>query len=315
MKKNLTILILICSLSSAMGQTNDISKIGLYKWKEAVFIKPCKIDGKDLKIKEGESEITAPEIISKVGQKFRVLKVIDGAVAIIQILDYTESVKIDKDKKDIQTSKEKKYQPTSDFFKYNFIGTNENFNSLTPEQINSRNYGTNQAYFKVGVAYIDQLATKESYVSGSLAAGVINFPFKFRPQKGNVDFSGAFNFGAGIGYTFRHKSYRSFTHSLISGYSISNIVLDSSNTNQNQGKLASTNNFTAFSFSLGYLIQYQSVQAGLFIGWDRISKINHKEFDWQYQGKPWISVGFGLAIFSGQKEKGNDKQSPTQTDK
>jgi hypothetical protein len=67
--------------------------------------------------------------------------------------------------------------------------------------------------------------------------------------------------------------------------------------------LASTNNFTAFSFSLGILAEYQRVQAGIFLGWDRIGKLNQREFDWQYQGKPWISVGFGFAIFSGQKEK------------
>lgn len=294
MKKCIITLLVSLFVTSAFPQVSEISVIGLYKWKEAVFIQPCNIDG---------SDISKPEIISKTGQKFRVLKVIDGAIAIIQILDYTESAPSDQDKN---------FQPKSDFFKYNYLGTYDDYTSMTAEQVNSRNYGDKQAYFKVGIAYIDHLATKESYISGSLAAGVINFPFKYRPQKKNVDFTGAFNFGAGIGYTFKHKLYQQFNHSIISGYSISNLVLDSSNTNRNQGKLASTNNFTAFSFSLGYLLQYQSVQAGVFIGWDRISKINHQEFDWQYQGKPWISVGFGLAIFSGQKEKKDKNQSTSQ---
>lgn len=128
-------------LTSVFAQTNDISKIGLYKWKEAVFIKPCDIGGSDL---------SKPEIISKSGQKFRVLKVIDGAMEIIQILDYTESAPSDQ---------VKKYQPTTDFFKYNFSGTTEDFNRLTADQVNSRNYGEKQAYFKVGTACVDQLAT------------------------------------------------------------------------------------------------------------------------------------------------------------
>lgn len=294
MKKCIILLLVCLILTPLFAQTNDNSKIGLYKWKEAVLIKHCNIDG---------TEIPQPEVITKSGQMFRVLKIIEGSEVIIQILDYTES---------ITSGKRRTYQPTADFFKYNFIGTTVDFDSLTEEQVISKNYGQRQAYFKVGITLIDQHATKESYITGSLAAGVINFPFKYRPQKGNSDFSGSFNFGAGIGYTFKHKIYSPYTHSIISGYSISNIVLDASNVKKNQDKLETTNNFTAFSFSLGYLIQYQSVQAGIFIGWDRISKINHLEFDWQYQGKTWISVGFGLAIFSSQKEKSNEKQATTQ---
>jgi len=197
----------------------------------------------------------------------------------------------------------RKYVDTPDFYKYNFWGNKNNYDNLSSEKINSRDYGEFQAYFKVSLADVEEFSRRESYIAGSLTAGIINFPFKYRPQKDKVDFSGAFNFGAGIGYTFRHKSYHKTTHSIISGYSISNIVLDSSNTVRNQNKLASTNNFTSLSISLGYLIQHQTVQAGIFIGFDQISKINQDQYGWVYQGQPWISIGFGLAIFSGQNEK------------
>jgi hypothetical protein len=60
------------------------------------------------------------------------------------------------------------------------------------------------------------------------------------------------------------------------------------------------------------IYKYQKVQAGIFIGWDRIGKLNQREFKWQYQGKSWISVGFGFAIFSGQKEKVDNTPSATQ---
>ena len=294
MRNFLAIIALLLPLSG-ICQDNEIPKIGLYKWTEAVFIQPCDIDG---------ANTLDPAIPSKAGQKFRVITIKDGANAIIQILDYTTS----------SGKADKKLSPTTDFYRYNFDGIASDYSNLSDEDANSRSYGDKQRYFKVGVAYIEALAVRETRIGGALAAGVINFPFKYRPQKGNADFSGAFNFGAGIGYKFHHKSWRQFTYSIISGYSISNVVLDSSNANKNQGKLSSTNNFTAFSFSLGLLAEYQRVQAGIFIGWDRISKLNHREFDWQYQGKPWISVGFGFAIFSGQKEQGDKNTTADQND-
>ncbi|MCA6484241.1 MAG: hypothetical protein IM547_02425 [Chitinophagaceae bacterium] len=306
MKKSLHFFVLVFLTTSTFSQSTDISKIGLYRWTEVVFIKPCDIEGKDL--------TNEPSITSMVGQKFRVLKMIDGTNALIQILDYIEPQQESKKQLKENAIKDQSIKPKMEFFKYNYRGTESDFASLGSEKVKARNYGTKQAYFKVSITLIERFSTKESYnyIAGSLAAGVINFPFKFRPQKGVGDFSGAFNFGAGIGYTFRHKSSRLFSHSVISGYSISNIILDSSSTNKNQGKLSSTNNFSAFSFSLGYLIQYQTVQAGIFIGWDRISRVNQNTFDWNFQGKPWLSVGFGLTIFSGQKEKGKTKDDAIQ---
>lgn len=308
MKNCLLIIILILSIKS-FSQTSSTTKIGLYKWKEVVFIQPSEINGDDLTTTvKGEGDIGLvktkdPAIHSLAGQTFRVLKV-DEKTAIIMILDYTKKPKFKKG--------DKLYTAKTDFYKYNFKGSKTDYTSLSDEDANSRSYGSRQRYFKVEIKDIDDFAIKESRIGGALAAGVINFPFKYRPQKGNADFSGAFNFGAGIGYKFPHKSWRQFTYSVISGYSISNVVLDSSNAFKNQGKLASTNNFTAFSFSLGLLAEYQRVQAGVFIGWDRIGKLNQREFEWQYQGKPWISVGFGFAIFSGQQERADKSPSSTQ---
>lgn len=291
MKNVLLILFLLLSFCVS-AQDVSVKKIGRYSWEEAVMLQPCDFKGADEKDAGGN---VLPPVISLPGQGFRLLKVIDGGFAIIQILDYTQQAASAKDGK--------MYMPTINFFKYNFSGDSAAYSILKSEEANSRNYGNKQRYFKVGTSLIEDYAVKDSKIGGSLAAGVINFPFKYRPQKGNGDFSGAFNFGAGLGYKFPHKSWRQFTYSVLSGYSISNVVLDSSNANKNQGKLASSNNFTAFSFSLGVLAEYQRVQAGIFIGWDRIGKLNQREFEWQYQGKMWISVGFGFAIFSGQKEK------------
>lgn len=263
-------------------------KPGLYAWKESVPMQPCRLsDGVNAK---GSDSKPLPLVVSLPGQKFRALKVINRHV-IIKILDYTFKEK--------DTLK-----PLPDFFRYNFHGSQDTYKTFSRAGTDLRNYEDSQLYFKISVDTLEAYAREEKMINGALTCGVISFPFKFRPQKIGQDFSGSFNFGAGIGYTFKHKSWRSYTLSLLSGYSISNTILDSSSTTKNQSSLSSTNNFTAFSFSLGIMTEYQNkIQAGIFIGWDRINRINNNQFNWQYQGKPWLSIGFGVAVFSKEKER------------
>jgi hypothetical protein len=233
--------------------------------------------------------VATDEITSEPGQRFNVLRIVDS-YAVIQVLDYQENG-----------------APTPKFFKYNFRGTPSDYKIVKETDVKARNYGDRQRYFRVDVAYLDACASDQTQIGGSLAAGIISLPFKYRPQKNNSDFSGVFNLGTGLGYTFSHKKSAVFTHSAILGLSISTISLDSSNTNRNQGQLASINNFSAFSCSIGYMIQYDRVQAGVFFGIDQLSKINQRQFEWQYQSRPWISVGFGFAIFSTENEnRSND---------
>jgi len=300
--------LMIIAVISCYGQSNEISRLGLYRWTQVVFLQPCNVDGSDLMVStttttDGKTTTTiikSNEITSKyVGQEFRVLKVTgDGAFAVIQILGYTR-VKVGD-------TLGKIIEPAPGFYDFNFRGTSKEYEALSAWEINSGSYGSHQAYFKVSLNIIDACAHKKARTKSSLAVGVITFPFKFRPQKGMQDFSGAFNFGAGLGVTVSKKVWREASFSIITGYSISSIALDSSNTRKNQDNLMSTNNFAAFSFSAGGLVQYQRVQAGVFIGWDRLNNINQRQYAWQYQGKPWLSVCFGIAIFSGSKEKNSD---------
>ncbi|MES2648176.1 MAG: hypothetical protein V4717_14970 [Bacteroidota bacterium] len=282
------LLFLLLLVGNHLFAAEETDRIGLYFWKHARTMKSCHING-DL---DDGSQASEP------GQKFQVIEIIKDS-AIIKILDYTKK----KDDKTLELSPK--------FFVYNYKADRTVYTNSATENRMARAYGANQLYFKIPVIDLDKYAVREEIIKASLAAGIINFPFKYRPQKDNKDFTGSFNFGAGVGYTFSHKSWRTFTHSVLSGYSISNIVLDAASVTKNAEKLESTNNFTAFSFSLGYMVQYDKVQAGIFLGWDNISKITHNEFNWVYQGKPWISVGFGLAIFSGEKVKaGTDIEQP-----
>ena len=275
--------IFITQLSLAQ---ND-KKIGRYKWNDAIPITSCKIDG--------SARITPKTVLSISGQKFDVIAVVNNDV-VIRILDYTERAD------HANRTAGLRYNAKSEFYVYNFERTSVAYNGLSSDTKNARIYGDDQLYFKVTILQLDQSASKITKIKGSLAAGVINFPFKYRFQKDNVDFSGAFNFGAAIGYTLPHKSSNTLTHSFVSGYSVSNVVLDKTSVTLNSEELANTNNFSAFSISLGYLVAYQRVQAGVFMGWDRIGRTNQENFGWIYQGKPWISIGFGVAVFSGQTE-------------
>lgn len=285
MKKTMFFIAILFALTG-YAQNTAVPRNGLYKWTTVVLMMPCLHNG-------SKETADSAKVLSLVGQKFRVLYVSNDNKAVIQILDYTKKTKCSA-----KTTQTKVYDATPNFFKYNYKGKPDGYTNLEATDVNSRNYGSNQRYFLVDVSYIDAFAVKETKVGLALTTGVINFPFKYRPQKNKADFSGAFNFGAAIGFTLPHKQWRKFTHSVISGYSISEIVLDSASTDKNQKQLSSTNNFSAFSFSLGYLVQYQSVQAGIFVGVDRLSRINQEHYGWHYQGKPWISIGFGLAIFS-----------------
>ncbi|MEQ9306796.1 MAG: hypothetical protein RJQ14_22970, partial [Marinoscillum sp.] len=174
--------------------------------------------------------------------------------------------------------------------------------------IKKYNYPTSKSdllVFRVSEELVQDHATKYERYGTSLAFGVINFPFKYRPQKGVNDFEGGFNLGAAIGIKLPHYSYKKFSWSLLSAYSISNVALDSTSVKRNGNDLLLTNNYSAFTFSLGGMAEYEKVQAGVFIGWDILGRINQDHYGWDYSGKTWLSVGFGYSIFS------SDKANPT----
>ncbi|GAB4028951.1 hypothetical protein [Spirosoma koreense] len=90
---------------------------------------------------------------------------------------------------------------------------------------------------------------------------------------------------------------------MLTGYSISNVVLDAPSVERNANLLTETNNFTALSLSVGYMFENEKIQVGVFMGNDNLSRVNQENFGWQYQGKPWFSIGLGYSIFSTEKPK------------
>lgn len=265
--KILLIFALLFSMHS-FADTEKSSVIGQYQFIQVINIVSCKADGsKD-----------DPVVLRQtyIDQYFNVINVV-GSDAIIQFVDY------------------KLGDPN--IFQYTFKGTPTEYDKLDATAANMSEFGDKQFFFKIPLQQLEDFAARK--IKGSPAIGVINYPFKLRLQPGKQDFSGSFNFGAAIGYTFEHRSDRDWTLSILSGYSISNLNIDSAAVNKHKPDLQATNNFTAFSISIGAMFTYHSkVQVGIFMGTDRLSRLNQQYFDWIYQGNPWFSVGFGYSIFS-----------------
>ncbi len=271
--------------------------IGSYRWKQVIIMQEVDIEG-------GEA---GSKVESLAGQSFLVIDTGENKKElIIRILNYN---------KNKETQKYNKYNSKTKYVKFiEVTGINEDRTELIGMEdklipINELNdtiseteqkYYTipkTQKYFKIKTSALGQYAEKYNNLSGSIVLGVLNFPFKFRPYK-KTDFTGSFNFGVAIGYIRPRSDYRKFTWSLISGYSISDIELSPVSVSKSQNTLDSINNFTALSLSYGIMTEYNKIQIGLFVGFDFLNRETQAHYGWEYQAKPWISVGFGYAIFS-----------------
>jgi len=276
------LLLCLCFVTlSTNAQTLLEASKGQYYWKNEVFIISCDQNGK-IDTTETESK---RKILSEVGQKFNVVDFVNNTVdskpqrfAIIKVINYD-----DKDK--------------SNYYKYNYK------KPVAPDTVDI------QRYFKVLESELLTSATKFNRVGAALSGGIISFPYKFRIQKKGNDFSGAFNLGAAMGVKLPHWDYSSFTYSLLFAATYTTINLDASSVSRNSQKLLETNDFSALSFAIGGLVEYERFQAGLFIGLDKLSTLNNETFGWKYQNKPWVSVGFGYTIFSVDKENAKGKES------
>ena len=299
------LLLLLALPCLAMAQS---PAAGNYFWKNEIILQGCDLSGNNISYK----------VTSLVSQKFRVINLGTDS-SIIRIMNYELPKVLEKATQTTSSNKDDgsgsdaaatalANTARANFFKYNFSGTPDDYKALASGSSNRTNLQQYQRYFKVSNVVIDSSATYYTRIGGSLATGVLNYPFKFRPQAGKSDFSGAFNIGAALGYRWPHKSYREFTWLLLGSYGISTISLDSSTVRQNGAGLTTANDFTALSMSAGLMVEYNKVQAGVFVGVDNLSRGTHREYEWIYQGKPWISIGFGYSIFSTETDKGSTNE-------
>jgi len=288
-------------------EKQDIYLGTLYNWKSIIPMKESKNINGDYNIVNGNYIYQ----LSKISQKFYVVKEHNNDSLLIKILDYTT----DYPEKERDTSKNddslKTLKPTSNFYKYNYYGSKDNFDILSSEKVNSRDYGLKQKYFIVSKKDIEKHSSYR--IAHSLNLAVMTFPFKARFNNQKLeDFTGSVNFGTAIGYKLNHRNDNPWNLSILGGFSISNINLDSVSVSNNHNLLSVTNDFTALSLSFGLMVQYNRIQIGVFTGVDHLKRINQSTFDWDYNGKPWYSIGIGYSIFTNEKEKKgkkNEKQN------
>lgn len=125
----------------------------------------------------------------------------------------------------------------------------------------------------------------------SFTMGVAHIPFRLR--SGPFDFSNHLSIGSSFGAKMQLSPYQDISLNIVGGVSIANITLDSLGTN---GRAESGETAPAFSPSLGVVLEVSKAQVGLYLGWDLLSGKEKKI--WLYQGKPWLSIGVGMSIFS-----------------
>lgn len=273
--------------SNLTAQSNEETRIGAYKWIRSIRMTPSDIEGKDLSLEK---------VLSRPGQTF--LVVFDDETneqVIIKIDNYTENQTL--------------------LLTYNFNSKEKEIKDLSPEQRSSRLYDSAQRYFSVSYSDLETHAVRKEKVKAELALGVINYPLKIRFQKGNADFTGAFNLGLAANYTFPASTDQMNRWSLLFGSSLTNVNLTGSSVSQNSETLEDRSDVTAYSFAGGVMVERNKAQIGLFYGFDFLGKQNKDFYGWRYQGKPWISIGFSYSLFSKELDKAKgESPNPTQED-
>lgn len=126
--------------------------------------------------------------------------------------------------------------------------------------------------------------------------GLVTMPMKLRLGR-NFDFQGNLNLGTTAGAKMRISKYNPNYVNFLFGASIATVSLDSFSTG---GRISGQplTNIAVFSPSLGVVFEFGKAQAGIFYGWDFLNKATQSRYNWIYDRKPWISIGFGFSIFS-----------------
>ena len=125
----------------------------------------------------------------------------------------------------------------------------------------------------------------------SFTVGATHIPFRLRFDP--FDFSNHLSIGTSFGVKFPMSNTHDISFNILGGINIASISLDSLSTN---GMADPGETAAAFTPSLGFVFEYSKVQVGIYTGVDLLSG-NDKDI-WIYQGKPWISIGVGVSIFT-----------------
>jgi hypothetical protein len=289
-KKIILLIVLVYSCQYSIAQNNtETSRI--YETTSNIAAYPCNV--------LGDNDTTASKLkkfsIAPYRARFAVIRTVTDSNhsnwAVIRFLDWTDSVRD-------STSRSHAHE-------FNFYSKKVSasiYDSLTANytpHISSDTTIKVSRYFKIMKSDLDsncRMIFQTGIKSGTFTVGLVTMPLKLRLGS-NFDFQGNFSLGTTAGARMRISKYNSNYIDLLLGLSISTVSLDSFSTN---GKISGQplTNIATFSPSLGVVLEFGKSQFGVFYGWDLLSKSTQSKYNWIYNGKPWISVGFGFSIFS-----------------
>ena len=295
----LLITLLVVITSNTFCQETENTKV--YEIRNSIAVFPCYITGK--RIYQNDRFSTPP-----VGSKFILVRPLNATndTIIIRYLLWTNKKdsllrKYYNDpmiKSEWDTTKNRSQPPRWD---------------IDSGKISATDYGDRvDKYFMIQRYDLDSNCVKV-YNSGIKSAvftiGLVTMPLKLRLGS-NFDFQGNLSLGTTAGIKIRMSKYSFNYINLLLGTSISTISLDSFNT---KGKAIGQpiTNIAVFSPSFGVVFEFGKAQAGVFYGWDILNKSTQSKYEWIYNKKPWLSIGFGFSIF-GIEGRSNNSQSQTQ---
>lgn len=138
----------------------------------------------------------------------------------------------------------------------------------------------------------------------SIAIGAAAIPFKIR--RNPFLFTNDVGVGSVFGPKFRLSPYNNKNfYSIVAGVGLSSIVLDSISTRGTITDDSVSKKVSSLTVSSGVVFDFGGIEIGAFVGWDFID--NNDNINWRYQGKPWLSVGFGYSLFHKAK---HDREPP-----
>jgi hypothetical protein len=139
--------------------------------------------------------------------------------------------------------------------------------------------------------------------STTFTIGLVTMPLKLRLGT-NFDFQGNLSLGSTAGAKIRVSKYNLNYINILLGTSISTVSLDSFSTG---GRLTGQplTSIAVFSPSLGIVFEFGKAQAGIFLGVDYLNKSTQTKYEWIYNKKPWLSIGFGFSILNIDSKSNN----------
>ncbi len=152
-------------------------------------------------------------------------------------------------------------------------------------------------YFKITKAQLDYKAIPANIQKIAFTLGSVITPLKLRIVP--FDFSKDFTVGSTFGVKYTKSDLAPVSFSGLIGLGVSSISLDSFST---RGKTKTRQETLSFSPSIGLMFEFGNAQVGVFTGIDMLSSTNPIFDSYIYRNQPWISLGLGYSIFTGNRK-------------